>query len=92
MLFWLLASTVLTISAFILLVLGNYALFQNPERVVMKNFIILGTPSISESDTCICWPLGMPFSKPLYTVSYMLLTAGVSGFLLLLLYYIVSFI
>ena len=32
----------------------------------------------------------MPFSKPLYTVSYMLLSAGVSGFLLLLLYYIVS--
>jgi hypothetical protein len=36
--------------------------------------------------------LGMPFSKPLYTVSYMLLTGGVSGFLLLLLYYIVSFL
>ncbi|CAD6272800.1 unnamed protein product [Miscanthus lutarioriparius] len=36
--------------------------------------------------------LGMPFSKPLYTVSYMLLTGGVSGFLLLLLYYIVDVI
>jgi heparan-alpha-glucosaminide N-acetyltransferase len=56
MLFWLLASTVLTIFAFLLLLLG------------------------------------MPFSKPLYTVSYMLLTAGVSGFLLLLLYYIVDVI
>ncbi|CAL4902850.1 unnamed protein product [Urochloa decumbens] len=56
MLFWLLASTVLTISAFLLQLLG------------------------------------MPFSKPLYTVSYMLLTAGVSGFLLLLLYYIVDVI
>uniref|UniRef100_A0A0D9ZUF9 Heparan-alpha-glucosaminide N-acetyltransferase catalytic domain-containing protein n=1 Tax=Oryza glumipatula TaxID=40148 RepID=A0A0D9ZUF9_9ORYZ len=31
-------------------------------------------------------------SKPLYTVSYMLLTGGVSGFLLLLLYYIVDVI
>ncbi|KAG2624754.1 heparan-alpha-glucosaminide N-acetyltransferase-like [Panicum virgatum] len=56
MLFWLLASTVLTIFAFLLLLLG------------------------------------MPFSKPLYTVSYMLLSAGVSGFLLLLLYYIVDVI
>ncbi|TVU17531.1 hypothetical protein EJB05_33573 [Eragrostis curvula] len=51
---WLLASTVLTVSGFLLQLLG------------------------------------MPFSKPLYTVSYMLLTGGVSGFLLLLLYYIVD--
>ncbi|WVZ96539.1 hypothetical protein U9M48_042168 [Paspalum notatum var. saurae] len=56
MLLWLLASTVLAISAFLVLLLG------------------------------------MPFSKPLYTVSYMLLTGGVSGFLLLLLYYIVDVI
>ncbi|KAG0517040.1 hypothetical protein BDA96_09G054000 [Sorghum bicolor] len=56
MLVWLLASVVLTISAFLVLLLG------------------------------------MPFSKPLYTVSYMLLTGGVSGFLLLLLYYIVDVI
>ncbi|XP_066366307.1 uncharacterized protein [Miscanthus floridulus] len=56
MLIWLLASVVLTISAFLVLLLG------------------------------------MPFSKPLYTVSYMLLTGGVSGFLLLLLYYIVDVI
>ncbi|TVU17533.1 hypothetical protein EJB05_33575, partial [Eragrostis curvula] len=35
-------------------------------------------------------PEGMPFSKPLYTASYMLLTGGVSGFVLLLLYYIVD--
>lgn len=34
----------------------------------------------------------MPFSKPLYTVSYMLLTGGVSGFVLLLLYCIVDVI
>ncbi|GJN35994.1 hypothetical protein PR202_gb24816 [Eleusine coracana subsp. coracana] len=54
MLLWLLSSTVLTVSGFLLQLLG------------------------------------MPFSKPLYTVSYMLLTGGVSGFLLLLLYYIVS--
>lgn len=38
------------------------------------------------------FPAGMPFSKPLYTLSYMLLTTGVSGFLLTLIYYIVSFI
>ncbi|BAF16607.1 uncharacterized protein [Oryza sativa Japonica Group] len=56
MLLWLLASTVLTVSGFLLQLLG------------------------------------MPFSKPLYTVSYMLLTGGVSGFLLLLLYYIVDVI
>ncbi|XP_066366466.1 uncharacterized protein [Miscanthus floridulus] len=56
MLIWLLASVVLMISAFLVLLLG------------------------------------MPFSKPLYTVSYMLLTGGVSGFLLLLLYYIVDVI
>ncbi|KAL5202447.1 hypothetical protein ABZP36_013399 [Zizania latifolia] len=54
MLLWLLASTVFTVSGFLLQLLG------------------------------------MPFSKPLYTVSYMLLTGGVSGFLLLLLYYIVD--
>ncbi|KAK3140675.1 hypothetical protein QOZ80_5AG0404210 [Eleusine coracana subsp. coracana] len=54
MLLWLLASTVLTVSGFLLQLLG------------------------------------MPFSKPLYTVSYMLLTGGASGFLLLLLYYIVG--
>ncbi|KAL6897762.1 hypothetical protein ACP4OV_006721 [Aristida adscensionis] len=54
MLLWLLASTVLTVSGFLVQLLG------------------------------------MPFSKPLYTVSYMLLTGGVSGFLLLLLYYIVD--
>ncbi|KAL6608249.1 hypothetical protein ACP70R_041312 [Stipagrostis hirtigluma subsp. patula] len=52
MLLWLLASTVLIVSGFVVQVIG------------------------------------MPFSKPLYTVSYMLLTGGVSGFLLLLLYYI----
>ncbi|XP_062180934.1 uncharacterized protein LOC133885262 isoform X2 [Phragmites australis] len=52
MLLWLLASMVLTVSGFLLQLLG------------------------------------MPFSKPLYTVSYMLLTGGVSGFLLLMLYYI----
>lgn len=56
MLIWLLASVVLTISAYLVLLLG------------------------------------MPFSKPLYTVNYMLLTGGVSGFLLLLLYYIVDVI
>ncbi|KAJ1261787.1 hypothetical protein BS78_09G057400 [Paspalum vaginatum] len=56
MLLWLLTSMVLTISAFLVVLLG------------------------------------MPFSKPLYTVSYMLLTGGVSGFLLLLLYYIVDVI
>ncbi|KAM3401068.1 hypothetical protein ACQJBY_005707 [Aegilops geniculata] len=53
---WLLASTVLTVSGFLLQLLG------------------------------------MPFSKPLYTVSYMLLAGGVSGFLLLLLYCIVDVI
>ncbi|XP_006654067.3 heparan-alpha-glucosaminide N-acetyltransferase-like [Oryza brachyantha] len=56
MLLWLLTSTVLTVSGFLLQLLG------------------------------------MPFSKPLYTVSYMLLTGGVSGFLLLLLYYAVDVI
>lgn len=34
--------------------------------------------------------VGMPFSKPLYTLSYMFLTAGVSGFLFILIYFIVS--
>ncbi|WOL15813.1 hypothetical protein Cni_G24594 [Canna indica] len=34
--------------------------------------------------------IGMPFSKPLYTLSYMLLTAGVSGFTYILIYYIVD--
>ncbi|KAH7678646.1 Heparan-alpha-glucosaminide N-acetyltransferase protein [Dioscorea alata] len=34
--------------------------------------------------------LGMPFSKPLYTLSYMFLTTGASGFLLALIYYIVD--
>ncbi|URD88252.1 Heparan-alpha-glucosaminide [Musa troglodytarum] len=33
---------------------------------------------------------GMPFSKPLYTLSYMFLTAGASGFLFILIYYIVD--
>ncbi|KAM3407433.1 hypothetical protein ACQJBY_001067 [Aegilops geniculata] len=56
MMSWLLASTVLTVSGFLLQLLG------------------------------------MPFSKPLYTVSYMLLAGGVSGFLLLLLYCIVDVI
>lgn len=34
--------------------------------------------------------VGMPFSKPLYTLSYMFLTTGVSGFLLTLIYYIID--
>ncbi|KAJ8466153.1 hypothetical protein OPV22_028705 [Ensete ventricosum] len=33
---------------------------------------------------------GMPFSKPLYTLSYMFLTTGASGFLFILIYYIVD--
>jgi hypothetical protein len=32
----------------------------------------------------------MPFSKPLFTVSYMFLTAGVSGFALTFIYIMVS--
>ncbi|KAJ4820811.1 heparan-alpha-glucosaminide N-acetyltransferase-like protein (DUF1624) [Rhynchospora pubera] len=35
---------------------------------------------------------GMPFSKPLYTVSYMFLTAGVSGFALASIYFMVDII
>ncbi|XP_047095599.1 heparan-alpha-glucosaminide N-acetyltransferase-like isoform X1 [Lolium rigidum] len=54
MMSWLVASTVLTVSGFLLQLLG------------------------------------VPFSKPLYTVSYMLLSGGVSGFLLLVLYYVVD--
>lgn len=34
--------------------------------------------------------IGMPLSKPLYTLSYMLLTSGASGILLTLIYYIVD--
>ncbi|XP_074591348.1 uncharacterized protein LOC141847255 isoform X2 [Curcuma longa] len=34
--------------------------------------------------------IGMPFSKPLYTLSYMFLTTGVSGFLFILIYFIVD--
>ncbi|KAG6500991.1 hypothetical protein ZIOFF_040855 [Zingiber officinale] len=34
--------------------------------------------------------IGMPFSKPLYTLSYMFLTTGVSGFLFILMYFIVD--
>lgn len=34
--------------------------------------------------------LGMPFSKPLYTVSYMSITTGLSGLLLTVIYYIVD--
>ncbi|XP_059663472.1 uncharacterized protein LOC132309142 [Cornus florida] len=34
--------------------------------------------------------LGVPFSKPLYTLSYMCITAGTSGFLLTIIFYIVS--
>ncbi|KAH7837192.1 hypothetical protein Vadar_010840 [Vaccinium darrowii] len=34
--------------------------------------------------------LGIPFSKPLYTLSYMCITAGASGFLLTILFYIVD--
>ncbi|KAF3334552.1 heparan-alpha-glucosaminide N-acetyltransferase-like isoform X1 [Carex littledalei] len=36
--------------------------------------------------------LGMPFSKPLYSVSYMFLTAGVSGFALIFIYFMVDII
>lgn len=43
--------------------------------------------------TCgiIVQAIGMPLSKPLYTFSYMLLTTGLSGFLLTLIYYTVDF-
>ncbi|GMP87527.1 hypothetical protein CsSME_00039864 [Camellia sinensis var. sinensis] len=34
--------------------------------------------------------LGIPFSKPLYTLSYMCITAGASGFLLTIIFYIVD--
>lgn len=34
--------------------------------------------------------LGIPFSKPLYTLSYVCITAGASGFLLTILFYIVD--
>ncbi|XP_027076228.1 uncharacterized protein [Coffea arabica] len=34
--------------------------------------------------------LGIPFSKPLYTLSYMFITAGASGFLLTIIFYIVD--
>lgn len=33
---------------------------------------------------------GIPLSKPLYTLSYMFITAGASGFLLTIIFYIVS--
>lgn len=87
MLLWLLASTVLTVSGFLIQLLGNYV-FR--ETAGIQQFVVLIRASIPQSDSCMFWSLGMPFSKPLYTVSYMLLTGGVSGFLLLLLYYIVS--
>lgn len=35
---------------------------------------------------------GVPLSKPLYTLSYMFVTAGASGFLLTIFFYIVSLI
>ncbi|XP_073154286.1 uncharacterized protein [Henckelia pumila] len=35
--------------------------------------------------------LGVPFSKPLYTLSYMFTTAGASGFLFAVIYFIVDF-
>ncbi|KAG8653252.1 hypothetical protein MANES_05G001400v8 [Manihot esculenta] len=34
--------------------------------------------------------LGIPFSKPLYTLSYMFITAGASGLLLTIIFYVVS--
>ncbi|KAI7984127.1 Heparan-alpha-glucosaminide N-acetyltransferase [Camellia lanceoleosa] len=34
--------------------------------------------------------LGIPFSKPLYTLSYMCITAGASGFLLTIIFYMVD--
>ena len=33
---------------------------------------------------------GVPFSKPLYTLSYLFLSSGVSGFVLTAMYYVVS--
>ncbi|XP_075491021.1 uncharacterized protein LOC142529378 [Primulina tabacum] len=38
----------------------------------------------------LVWFLGVPFSKPLYTLSYMFITAAASGFLFSVIYFIVD--
>ncbi|XP_078161764.1 uncharacterized protein LOC144557087 isoform X3 [Carex rostrata] len=74
-------------------VLGQNHLYMHP---VYKR-----TKYNNGSSVMLCWvvfwphyhPLqGMPFSKPLYSVSYMFLTAGVSGFALIFIYFMVDII
>ncbi|AQK92829.1 Heparan-alpha-glucosaminide N-acetyltransferase [Zea mays] len=77
--------------------LGENHLYKNPVYKRTKECSInspdYGPLPPNAPDWCLAPfdPEGL-LSKPLYTVNYMLLTGGVSGFLLLLLYYIVDVI
>uniref|UniRef100_A0A0D9WD07 Heparan-alpha-glucosaminide N-acetyltransferase catalytic domain-containing protein n=1 Tax=Leersia perrieri TaxID=77586 RepID=A0A0D9WD07_9ORYZ len=79
------------------ILLGENHLYKNPVYKRTKECSVnspdYGPPPPNAPDWCLAPfdPEGL-LSKPLYTVSYMLLTGGVSGFLLLLLYYIVDVI
>lgn len=79
---WLLFSIALLVLAYVLKALGMSYLRA---KCSYSAFVI------SRNSLIECFNMtGIPFSKPLYTLSYTILTAGASGLCLTLIYYIVS--
>jgi hypothetical protein len=64
---------------------GGCIIFQGSMVALDKIYFFFQCNSL-----IVIFLLGMPFSKPLFTVSYMFLTAGVSGFALTFIYIMVS--
>lgn len=60
-------------------------------RYISLLFISISMVDIPHNSQCILFDSsGVPYSKPLYTLSYTFITAGASGALLTAIYFIVS--
>ncbi|KAF3334342.1 heparan-alpha-glucosaminide N-acetyltransferase-like protein [Carex littledalei] len=86
----LLSTIMAAVSCFVGLYFGHIIIHYkgHPERILLWSVSSLILIILAYAAQL----LGMPFSKPLYSVSYMFLTAGVSGFALIFIYFMVDII
>ncbi|XP_078161761.1 uncharacterized protein LOC144557087 isoform X2 [Carex rostrata] len=86
----LLSTIMAAVSCFVGLYFGHIIIHYkgHPERILLWSVSSLILIILAYAVQL----LGMPFSKPLYSVSYMFLTAGVSGFALIFIYFMVDII
>lgn len=88
---WLVCSSSLLVVGYVLMVIG---IFSNLKSLTSFYFNLTFLKFLEGKGayfhlTIFC-SAGVPLSKPLYTLSYMCITAGASGIVLIAIYYTVS--